>query len=110
MTNIKNEVRDYAARKFIENNPEARAVVGKDYCFVIPTGIIDDNGKEQYARIGITSCQMNDTKTRAGFNPETDSIPALEAFENMLAERAANEAAREAERAAKKSKKKNEDD
>lgn len=102
MTNIKNEVRDYAARKFIKDNPNARAMIGKDYTFTIPTNIFDEKGVELYARIGITSCQMNDTKARPGYNPETDSVPAADAFENMLKERAANEAAKAAERAAKK--------
>lgn len=105
MTNIKNEVRDYAATALINNFPDLHAVIGKDYTFVLPTGITDESGKEQYARIGITSCQMKDTKVRAGFNPETDSVPAAEAFENMLAERAANEEAK-----ANKKKHKNEDD
>lgn len=104
MTNIKNEVRDYAATALINNFPDLRAIVGKDYTFVVPTGIMDEHGKEQYARIGITSCQMNDTRVRAGFNPETDSVPAAEAFENMLKERAANAAAKEAEKAKKNSK------
>lgn len=106
--NIKNEIRDYAASALINNFPDLRAVIGKDYTFVLVTGIADENGEEQYARIGITSCQMNDTKIRKGFDPERDSIPAREAFNNMLAERAANEAAKEAERKAKK--KKNEED
>lgn len=105
----KNFIRDTAARKFINDNPDARAIIGKDYTFVVP--IENENGEvEGWARLGITSCQMNDTKTRAGFNPDTDSLPALEAFENMLEERAANEAAREAERAAKKNKKKNKEE
>lgn len=99
----KNFVRDTAARKFINDNPEARSLIGKDYTFVVP--IKNEDGEiEGWARLGITSCQMKDTKARPGFNPETDSIPAADAFENMLAERAANEAAKEAERAAKKNK------
>lgn len=106
MTNIKNEVRDYAATALINNFSNLRAITGKDYTFVLPTGIVDEKGVKQYARIGITSCQMNDTKIRAGFNPETDSVPAAEAFENMLKERDANEAAKVAERAAKKNKEK----
>lgn len=106
-TEIKNFVRDTAAQKFINDNPEVRAITGKDYTFVIP--VKDESGETVgWARCGFTSCQMNDTKARPGFNPAEDSIPAQEAFDNMLAERAANTAAKEAEKATKK--KSNNDD
>lgn len=100
-TEKKNYIRDYAAQKFINDNPDALAVVDKDYTFVVPVQFPD--GTTAWARCGITSCQMEDTKVRPGFNPDTDAIPAQEAFNNMLAERAANKAAKEQKQKNKKS-------
>lgn len=108
-TELKNFVRDTAAQKFINDNPEARAINDKSYTFVIP--VSDENGETVgWARCGFTSCQMNDTKSRPGFNPDEDSIPAQPAFDNMLAKRAADAAAKKAERAKKESKKHEEED
>lgn len=84
---IRNAIRDTAARAFLNDHPDALAVVGKDYTFVVPVEI---EGKTYWAKAGFTSCQIADTKARPAFNPETDATPALEAFENMLAEREAN--------------------
>ena len=101
---MKNAIRDAATEQFLDNNPDALAVMGKDYTFVVPVEI---EGKTYWARWGLTSCQTADTKARPAFNPDTDTVPAREAFENLLARRAADLAARAAK---KKSKKKNEDE
>lgn len=103
---IKNAIRDTAARAFLNDHPDALAVNGKDYTFVIP---VEVEGKTYWAKMGITSCTYNDTKSRPAFNPETDATPALEAFENMLEEREANRLAREAKKK-EKAKSKDEDD
>ena len=103
---IKNAIRDTAARAFLNDHPDALAVVGKDYTFVIPVEI---EGKTYWAKAGFTSCQIASTKARPAFNPETDATPGLEAFENMLAEREAKRLAREAKKK-EKSKSKDEDD
>lgn len=103
---IKNAIRDAAARAFLNDHPDALAINDKDYTFVIPVEI---EGKTYWAKVGITSCAYSNTKTRPAFNPETDATPALEAFENMLAEREANRLAREAKKK-EKSKSKDEDD
>ena len=103
---IKNTIRDTAARAFLNDHPDALAVNGKDYTFVIP---VEVEGKTYWAKMGITSCTYNDTKARPAFNPDTDATPALEAFENMLEEREANRLAREAKKK-EKSKSKDEDD
>lgn len=103
---IKNAIRDTAARTFLNDHPDALAINGKDYTFVIPVEI---EGKTYWAKAGFTSCAYNDTKARPAFNPETDATPALEAFENMLAEREANRLAREAKKK-EKAKSKDEDD
>lgn len=100
-------VRDTAAQNFINDNPDARAMNGKPYTFVVP--IETENGT-MYAKWGLTYVQMADTKARPGFNVDEDSTPAQEAFDNMLAERAANKAASEAAKAAKKSKSKKKDE
>lgn len=89
---IKNTIRDTIARAFLNDHPEALAVVGKDYTYVVPVEI---EGKTYWGKAGFTSCSFIETKSRAAFNPETDATPALEAFENMLAEREANKRARE---------------
>lgn len=107
---MKNFVRDTAARAFIEQNPEALMMNEKPYTFVVP---IETEDGTKYAKWGLTCVQMADTKVRAGFNPDEDASPAAEAFENMLAERAANEAAKaeaKANKPKKSSKKKIEDD
>lgn len=104
---IKNVIRDTVAKKFINDNPDALAINGKDYTFVVPVEI---DGKTYWAKAGFTSCQYSDTKARPAFNPDTDATPALEAFENMLTEREANEKAREAKKKEKKSKKDEDDD
>ena len=103
---IKNAIRDAAARAFLNDHPDALAVVGKDYTFVVP---VEVEGKTYWAKVGITSCAYNDTKSRPAFNPETDATPAFEAFDNMLAEREANRLAREAKKK-EKAKSKDEDD
>ena len=103
---IKNTIRDTAARAFLNDHPDALAINGKDYTFVIP---VEVEGKIYWAKAGFTSCQIADTKARPAFNPETDATPALEAFENMLAEREANRLARE-EKKKEKAKSKNDDD
>ena len=103
---IKNAIRDAAARAFLNDHPDALAVVGKDYTFVVPVEI---EGKTYWAKAGFTSCAYSDTKSRPAFNPDTDAVPGLEAFENMLAEREANKRARE-EKKKEKSKQKDEDD
>ena len=103
---IKNTIRDTAARAFLNDHPDALAVNGKDYTFVIP---VEVEGKTYWAKMGITSCTYSDTKTRPAFNPDTDATPALEAFENMLEEREANRLAREAKKK-EKAKSKNDDD
>ena len=103
---IKNTIRDTAARAFLNDHPDALAVNGKDYTFVIP---VEVEGKTYWAKMGITSCTYNDTKARPAFNPDTDATPALEAFENMLEEREANRLAREAKKK-EKSKSKNDGD
>lgn len=103
-TEMKNFVRDTAARAFIEQNPNALMMNEKAYTFVVP---IETEEGTKYAKWGLTSVQMADTKARPGFNPEEDASPAAEAFENMLAERAANDAAKAAKKS--KSKKKDED-
>lgn len=90
-------------RSSLTTTPEALAVVDKDYTFVVP--VVFPDGVKAWARFGITSCQMEDTKARAGFNPDTDATPAQEAFNNMLAEREANRLAAEEKRKAKKNKK-----
>ena len=104
---LKNFVRDTAAQNFISDNPNARAVNDKPYTFVVP--VETENGT-MYAKWGLTCAQMADTKARPGFNVDEDSTPAQEAFDNMLAERAANKAASEAAKAEKKSKKKKEEE
>lgn len=103
---IKNAIRDTAARAFLNDHPDALAINGKDYTFVIPVEI---EGKTYWAKAGFTSCAYSDTKSRPAFNPETDATPALEAFDNMLAEREANRLAREAKKK-EKAKSKDEDD
>ena len=103
---IKNAIRDTAARAFLNDHPDALAINGKDYTFVIPVEI---EGKTYWAKAGFTSCAYSDTKSRPAFNPETDATPALEAFENMLEEREANRLAREAKKK-EKAKSKDEDD
>ena len=103
---IKNAIRDTIARAFLNDHPDALAINGKDYTFVIPVEI---EGKTYWGKAGFTSCQIVDTKARPAFNPETDATPALEAFENMLAEREANRLAREAKKK-EKAKSKDEDD
>lgn len=95
----RNAIRDTAAEKFLDSFPEARAVNGKDYTFVIP---IEVEGVTHYAKFGITSVAENATKTREAFDVENDTTPAREAFDNMIAERLANDAAKRAEKAAKK--------
>ena len=100
---LKNAIRDTAAQKFIDDNPDALAMNEKAYTYVTPVEI---EGNTYYAKWGLTSVQMADTKVRAGFNPDTDATPAREAFESMLAKRAADKAAAEAAREQKKSKKK----
>lgn len=92
----RNAIRDEAVEKFLDSFPEARAVNGKDYTFVIP---IEVEGVTHWAKFGVTSVAEAATKVRAGFNAEEDTLPAREAFENMLAERAANEAAKTAKAA-----------
>ena len=104
---IKNAIRDTIARAFLNDHPDALAVVGKDYTFVVPVEI---EGKTYWGKAGFTSCQIADTKARPAFNPETDATPALEAFENMLQEREANRLAREAKKKKEKAKSKDEDD
>lgn len=106
---LKNFVRDTAAQNFINDNPDARSLNDKPYTFVVP--IETENGT-MYAKWGLTCVQMADTKARPGFNVDEDSTPAQEAFDNMLAERAANKAASEAAKATKnsKSKKKKEEE
>ena len=103
---IKNAIRDTVARAFLNDHPDALAINGKDYTFVIPVEI---EGKTYWAKAGFTSCAYCATKSRPAFDPETDATPALEAFENMLAEREANRLAREAKKK-EKAKSKNEDD
>lgn len=103
---IKNAIRDTAARAFLNDHPDALAINGKDYTFVIP---VEVEGKTYWAKAGFTSCQISATKARPAFNPDTDATPALEAFENMLEEREANRLAREAKKK-EKSKSKNDDD
>lgn len=103
---IKNAIRDTITRAFLNDHPDALAVVGKDYTFVVPVEI---EGKTYWAKAGFTSCQIASTKARPAFNPETDATPGLEAFENMLAEREANRLAREAKKK-EKSKSKDEND
>lgn len=100
---MKNFVRDEAAKNLIAQNANLLMMNEKPYTFVLP---IETAEGTQYAKIGITCANTKDTKVRAGFNPEEDASPAAEAFENMLKERAANEAAN----AKKKSKKKDEDE
>lgn len=103
---IKNTIRDTIARAFLNDHPDALAVVGKDYTYVVPVEI---EGKTYWGKAGFTSCAYCNTKSRPAFNPETDATPALEAFENMLAEREANRLAREAKKK-EKTKSKDEDD
>lgn len=103
---IKNAIRDAVARAFLNDHPDALAINGKDYTYVVPVEI---EGKTYWGKVGFTSCQIADTKARPAFNPETDATPALEAFENMLAEREANRLAREAKKK-EKAKSKDEDD
>ena len=103
---IKNAIRDTAARAFLNDPPDALAINGKDYTFVIPVEI---EGKTYWAKAEFTSSAYSDTKARPAFNPETDATPALEAFENMLEEREANRLAREAKKK-EKAKPKDEDD
>ena len=103
---IKNAIRDTIARAFLNDHPDALAINGKDYTFVIPVEI---EGKTYWGKAGFTSCQIADTKARPAFNPDTDATPALEAFENMLEEREANRLAREAKKK-EKAKSKNEGD
>ena len=103
---IKNTIRDTIARAFLNDHPDALAVVGKDYTFVIPVEI---EGKTYWAKAGFTSCAYCATKSRPAFDPETDATPALEAFENMLEEREANRLAREAKKK-EKAKSKDEND
>lgn len=104
---LKNLIRDEASKKIIAQNPELLMVDGKPYTFALP---IETAEGTAYARIGITSMRMEDTKVSAGFNPETDASPAEAAFQNMLEERAANEAAKAANKAKKSKKKKDEDE
>lgn len=101
---LKNAIRDTATEQFLDANPDALAVMGKDYTFVVPVEI---ESKTYWAKWGLTSVQYADTKARPAFNPDTDAVPAREAFENMLTRRAADLAARAAK---KKSKKKDEDE
>lgn len=103
---IKNAIRDAVARAFLNDHPDALAINGKDYTFVVP---VEVEGKTYWGKAGFTSCQIADTKARPAFNPDTDATPALEAFENMLAEREANRLAREAKKK-EKAKSKDEDD
>ena len=103
---IKNAIRDTAARAFLNDHPNALAINGKDYTFVIPVEI---EGKTYWAKAGFTSCAYCATKSRPAFDPDTDAVPGLEAFENMLAEREANRLAREAKKK-EKAKSKDEDD
>lgn len=98
---LRNVIRDSAASDFIEAFPMARALVGKDYTFIVPYEV---EGVIHYAKFGITSLGEAATKVKAAFNVDEDSVPAMEAFENMKNERAANEAARKAESEAKKKK------
>ena len=89
---IKNAIRDTITRAFLNDHPDALAVVGKDYTFVIPVEI---EGKTYWAKAGFTSCAYCSTQSRPAFDPDTDAVPGFEAFENMLAEREANKRARE---------------
>ena len=104
---IKNVIRDTAAQKFIDANPDALAINGKDYTFVVP---VDVEGKTYWAKVGITSCQYADTKARPAFNPDTDATPAMAAFLSMVEKREADKAAAEAKRREKKPKKDEDDD
>ena len=93
---LKNAVRDNAARMFIAANPEALMSNEKPYTFYIP---IEIEGEGTFwAKCGFTCAQMADTKSRPGFDPENDATPAHEAFENMIVEREANKAAAEAKK------------
>lgn len=95
---IRNYTRDNAAQALINAFPELRAVVGKDYTFVLP---VEVGGETHYAKIGLTSVAEAATKVRAAFDYEADTTPAQEALDNMIAEREANAAAKRAEKASK---------
>lgn len=106
---IRSYVRDTAAKTFIENFPDARGVLDKDYTYIVP--VVLPNGETGWAKFGITSLSVAATKVREAFDVNERTAPAAEVFANMLAEREANQRAKEAEKAANpKRKKKSEED
>lgn len=102
---MKDFVRDTATRAFLNAFPDAVAINEKPYTFAIP---VETEKGIRYCRLGLTCMQMEDTKARPGFNPDTDATPAVEAFENMIAMREANKLAKANK--PKKSKKKSEEE
>lgn len=91
--------KDTFAAEFIKQFPTARAVIGKDYTWLIPIRM--DDGTLEYAQVGCTYKSLNATKVRDAFDPETQTAPAQAAFDAMLKERAEIEAEKAREKAAK---------
>ena len=105
---LKNAIRDTAVDMLLNISPDLRMVEDKPYTFVLPVEI---EGATYYAKIGLTSCQLQ-TKAKDAYDA-ADTVPAAEGVEHYREERAALAAMKEAEKASKpkkSSKKKSEDD
>ena len=105
---LKNAIRDTAVDMLLNISPDLRMVEEKPYTFVLPVEI---EGATYYAKIGLTSCQLQ-TKAKDAYDA-ADTVPAAEGVEHYREERAALAAMKEAEKASKpkkSSKKKSEDD
>lgn len=105
-TMIKQTAKDIAAQKFFDHFPDALAVLDKNYTYLIPIEVEDEQGVKHtvYAQFGLTTKDTKATKTREEFVVEDRCAPARDAWENMINERAENERAKAAAKAAKSKK------
>lgn len=105
-TEIRNTIKNTAAQNFIDQNPECAASVEDDYVYVVP---VEVEGKTMYAKWTLTACQWADTKSRAAFNFQKDTLDAQKSLDELISKQMEAKKSSE-EKKAKKTKKKSKEE
>lgn len=96
---IRNIVKNTAARSFIDSMPDAKMLTDKDFVFVTPVEV--DGIGTVWAKFTLTTCQWMDTKSKEAFDPDTEAVDAEERLEEILDAQEAKRIEAEAKKSAK---------